>query len=220
MSIAGPGGESSCSTLRERVQDNFQTVSSQSYRPLVVSDGTNPLPGNLYQTNSGYSLEKASLVPTTKEVSAGLGPVGRGALGWGRGGRRARGGKSGGSSSRMGPPCQGLVEAEESRCVKGPQCSWGPLTFITFSLICVPTIPTPPPAPRCLSPGPFPSTPAPAPAPQFPPSHPHIAIPTIHVMLTFVIIVLIFFMSVFVTISILIINVPTRYFHSFTHSFN
>ncbi|XP_036916428.1 protein phosphatase 1 regulatory subunit 32 isoform X2 [Sturnira hondurensis] len=52
----------------ERVQDNFQTVTSQSYRPLVVSDGTNPLPGNLYQTDSGYSLEKAGLVPTTKEV--------------------------------------------------------------------------------------------------------------------------------------------------------
>ncbi|XP_045711377.1 protein phosphatase 1 regulatory subunit 32 [Phyllostomus hastatus] len=54
--------------MGERVQDNFQTVTSQSYRPLVVSDGTNPVPGNLYQTDSGYSLEKASLVPTTKEV--------------------------------------------------------------------------------------------------------------------------------------------------------
>ncbi|XP_024430249.2 stabilizer of axonemal microtubules 4 [Desmodus rotundus] len=54
--------------MGERVQDNFQTVTSQSYRPLVVSDGTNPLPGNLYQTDSGYSLEKANLVPTTKEV--------------------------------------------------------------------------------------------------------------------------------------------------------
>lgn len=59
----------------------------------MVSDGTNPLPGNLYQTDSGYSLEKANLVPTTKEVSAGLGPGERGALGWGWGGRRGGGWK-------------------------------------------------------------------------------------------------------------------------------
>ncbi|XP_054419667.1 stabilizer of axonemal microtubules 4 [Pteronotus mesoamericanus] len=52
----------------EQVQDNFQSVTSQSYRPLEVPDGKNPLPGSLYQTTSGYSLEKANSVPPTKEV--------------------------------------------------------------------------------------------------------------------------------------------------------
>ncbi|XP_070313552.1 stabilizer of axonemal microtubules 4 isoform X3 [Odocoileus virginianus] len=55
-------------SLREQVCNNFQTVTSQSYRPLEVPDGTYPLPRNLYQTSSGYSREKASAVTPIKEV--------------------------------------------------------------------------------------------------------------------------------------------------------
>lgn len=76
MSIAGPGGNSSCScfTLREQVQDNLQTVTSQSYRPLEVPDGRTQLPWDSYQTSSGYSREKANSAPPAKEVRAGPGP--------------------------------------------------------------------------------------------------------------------------------------------------
>lgn len=70
----GAGVNSSCPTLREQVCNNFQTVTSQSYRPLEVPDGTYPLPRNLHQTNSGYSREKVSAVTPIKEVSAGPGP--------------------------------------------------------------------------------------------------------------------------------------------------
>ncbi|KAM9764497.1 stabilizer of axonemal microtubules 4 [Dama dama] len=55
-------------TQREQVCNNFQTVTSQSYRPLEVPDGTYPLPRNLHQTSSGYSREKASAVTPIKEV--------------------------------------------------------------------------------------------------------------------------------------------------------
>ncbi|XP_005872253.1 PREDICTED: protein phosphatase 1 regulatory subunit 32 isoform X4 [Myotis brandtii] len=54
--------------MGEQVRDSFQTVTSQSYRPLEMPDGKCPLPGSLYQTSSGYSLEKASTAPTSKEV--------------------------------------------------------------------------------------------------------------------------------------------------------
>ncbi|XP_015425294.1 PREDICTED: protein phosphatase 1 regulatory subunit 32 [Myotis davidii] len=54
--------------MGEQVRDSFQTVTSQSYRPLEVPDGKCPLPGGLYQTSSGYSREKASTAPTSKEV--------------------------------------------------------------------------------------------------------------------------------------------------------
>ncbi|KAK1335428.1 hypothetical protein QTO34_003214 [Cnephaeus nilssonii] len=54
--------------MGEQVRDSFQTVTGQSYRPLEVPDGKCPLPGNLYQTSSGYSLEKAGTAPTIKEV--------------------------------------------------------------------------------------------------------------------------------------------------------
>uniref|UniRef100_A0A8C6DU11 Stabilizer of axonemal microtubules 4 n=1 Tax=Moschus moschiferus TaxID=68415 RepID=A0A8C6DU11_MOSMO len=54
--------------MGEQVCNNFQTVTSQSYRPLEVPDGTYPLPWNLHQTNSGYSREKASAVTPIKEV--------------------------------------------------------------------------------------------------------------------------------------------------------
>ncbi|XP_020772561.2 stabilizer of axonemal microtubules 4 isoform X2 [Odocoileus virginianus] len=54
--------------MGEQVCNNFQTVTSQSYRPLEVPDGTYPLPRNLYQTSSGYSREKASAVTPIKEV--------------------------------------------------------------------------------------------------------------------------------------------------------
>ncbi|XP_036115703.1 protein phosphatase 1 regulatory subunit 32 [Molossus molossus] len=52
----------------EQVRDDFQTVTSQSYRPLEGPDGKCPLPSSVYQTTSGYSLEKAGLMPPTKEV--------------------------------------------------------------------------------------------------------------------------------------------------------
>lgn len=80
----GAGINSSCPTLREQGCNNFQTVTSQSYCPLEVPDGTHPLPWNLHQTNSGYSREKASAVTPIKEVSAGPGPgeTGSPSLGW------------------------------------------------------------------------------------------------------------------------------------------
>ncbi|OWK17467.1 PPP1R32 [Cervus elaphus hippelaphus] len=53
--------------MGEQVCNNFQTVTSQSYRPLEVPDGTYPLPRNLHQTSSGYSREKASAVTPIKE---------------------------------------------------------------------------------------------------------------------------------------------------------
>ena len=87
----GPGGNSSCScpTLRAQVCNNFQTVTSQSYRPLEVPDGKYPLPWNMHQTHPGSSREKARAVTPTREVSAGPGPGQRGTLAWGGG--RARG---------------------------------------------------------------------------------------------------------------------------------
>nr|XP_019609549.1 PREDICTED: protein phosphatase 1 regulatory subunit 32 isoform X2 [Rhinolophus sinicus] len=54
--------------MGEQVQDKIQTVTSQSYRPLEVPDGTYPLPSNAYQTSSGYSREKVNSAPPTKEV--------------------------------------------------------------------------------------------------------------------------------------------------------
>lgn len=48
-------------------------MTSQSYRPLEVPDGTYPLPWNMHQTSSGYSREKPSAATPTKEVSAGGG---------------------------------------------------------------------------------------------------------------------------------------------------
>lgn len=56
-------------------------MTSQSYRPLEVPDGTYPLPWNMHQTSSGYSREKPSAATPTKEVSAGLGAT----PGWGGG---------------------------------------------------------------------------------------------------------------------------------------
>lgn len=79
-STPGPGMIAPAA-LREQVRDGFQTVTSQSYHPLEMPDGKCPLPSSLYQTSSGYSREKASTAPTSKEVSGGPGP-GR-ALSWG-----------------------------------------------------------------------------------------------------------------------------------------
>lgn len=75
LHVALPGGNHSCSrfTLREQVRHNFQSVTSQSYRPLEVPDGKYPLPWHMHQTSSGYSREKPSAATPTKEVSAGLG---------------------------------------------------------------------------------------------------------------------------------------------------
>ncbi|XP_050612906.1 protein phosphatase 1 regulatory subunit 32 isoform X2 [Macaca thibetana thibetana] len=52
----------------EQAQDHFQSVASQSYRPLEVPDGKHPLPWSMHQTSSGYGREKASAGLPTKEV--------------------------------------------------------------------------------------------------------------------------------------------------------
>uniref|UniRef100_A0A8C8WTX1 Stabilizer of axonemal microtubules 4 n=1 Tax=Panthera leo TaxID=9689 RepID=A0A8C8WTX1_PANLE len=54
--------------MGEQVRPNFQSVTSQSYRPLEVPDGTYPLSWNVHQTSSGYSREKPSEATPTKEV--------------------------------------------------------------------------------------------------------------------------------------------------------
>ncbi|XP_076971104.1 stabilizer of axonemal microtubules 4 isoform X2 [Tamandua tetradactyla] len=54
--------------MGEQVRDNFQTVTDQSYCPLEVPDGRSPLPWNMHRTGSGYTREKASVGPLTKEV--------------------------------------------------------------------------------------------------------------------------------------------------------
>uniref|UniRef100_A0A8D1CEL0 Protein phosphatase 1 regulatory subunit 32 n=1 Tax=Sus scrofa TaxID=9823 RepID=A0A8D1CEL0_PIG len=54
--------------MGDQVRNNFQTVTSQSYRPLEVPDGKYPLSWTVHQTNSGYSREKPSTVAPTKEV--------------------------------------------------------------------------------------------------------------------------------------------------------
>lgn len=69
----GPGGPSSCFflPLREQLHDTSKSVTSQSYCPLEMPDGKQPLPWNLYQTSSGYGREKFNTVPLSKEVSPG-----------------------------------------------------------------------------------------------------------------------------------------------------
>ncbi|XP_025211045.1 protein phosphatase 1 regulatory subunit 32 isoform X2 [Papio anubis] len=52
----------------EQAQDHFQSVASQSYRPLEVPDGKHPLPWSMHQTSSGYGREKPSAGLPTKEV--------------------------------------------------------------------------------------------------------------------------------------------------------
>ncbi|XP_045411783.1 protein phosphatase 1 regulatory subunit 32 [Lemur catta] len=54
--------------MGEQVRDNYQTVNSQSYRPLEVPDGKYPLPWNMHQTSSGYGREKPGAGVPTKEV--------------------------------------------------------------------------------------------------------------------------------------------------------
>ncbi|KAF5927348.1 hypothetical protein HPG69_018948 [Diceros bicornis minor] len=54
--------------MGEQVRHNFQTVTSQSYRPLEVPDGRHPLPWSTHETSSGYSREKVNAAPPTKEV--------------------------------------------------------------------------------------------------------------------------------------------------------
>ncbi|XP_039109478.1 protein phosphatase 1 regulatory subunit 32 isoform X2 [Hyaena hyaena] len=53
--------------MGEEVRHNFQSVTSQSYRPLEVPDGKYPLPWHMHQTSSGYSREKPSAATSTKE---------------------------------------------------------------------------------------------------------------------------------------------------------
>ncbi|XP_077604908.1 stabilizer of axonemal microtubules 4 isoform X2 [Crocuta crocuta] len=53
--------------MGEQVRHNFQSVTSQSYRPLEVPDGKYPLPWHMHQTSSGYSREKPSAATPTKE---------------------------------------------------------------------------------------------------------------------------------------------------------
>ncbi|XP_058545218.1 protein phosphatase 1 regulatory subunit 32 isoform X3 [Neofelis nebulosa] len=67
LSLSSQGHRSSSDPL-EQVRPNFQSVTSQSYRPLEVPDGTYPLPWNIHQTISGYSREKPSEATPTKEV--------------------------------------------------------------------------------------------------------------------------------------------------------
>ncbi|XP_011285242.2 protein phosphatase 1 regulatory subunit 32 isoform X3 [Felis catus] len=67
LSLSSQGHRSSSDPL-EQVRPNFQSVTSQSYRPLEVPDGTYPLPWNMHQTSSGYSREKPSAATPTKEV--------------------------------------------------------------------------------------------------------------------------------------------------------
>ncbi|XP_043437265.1 protein phosphatase 1 regulatory subunit 32 isoform X3 [Prionailurus bengalensis] len=66
LSLSSQGHRSSSDPL-EQVRPNFQSVTSQSYRPLEVPDGTYPLPWNMHQTSSGYSQEKPSAATPTKE---------------------------------------------------------------------------------------------------------------------------------------------------------
>ncbi|XP_058545219.1 protein phosphatase 1 regulatory subunit 32 isoform X4 [Neofelis nebulosa] len=66
LSLSSQGHRSSSDPL-EQVRPNFQSVTSQSYRPLEVPDGTYPLPWNIHQTISGYSREKPSEATPTKE---------------------------------------------------------------------------------------------------------------------------------------------------------
>ncbi|XP_045152981.1 protein phosphatase 1 regulatory subunit 32 [Echinops telfairi] len=54
--------------MGEQVQNVFQTMTNQSYRPLEVPDGKDPLPSNMYQTCSGYGREQPNTGPSTKEV--------------------------------------------------------------------------------------------------------------------------------------------------------
>ncbi|XP_026343493.1 protein phosphatase 1 regulatory subunit 32 [Ursus arctos] len=54
--------------MGEQVRHNFQSVTTQSYRPPEVPDGKYPLPWNVHQTSSGYSREKPSAATPTKEV--------------------------------------------------------------------------------------------------------------------------------------------------------
>lgn len=69
----GPGGAISCllPPLREQIRDTSKSVTSQSYSPLEMPDGKQPLPWNLHQTTSGYGREKLNTGPLSKEVSAG-----------------------------------------------------------------------------------------------------------------------------------------------------
>ncbi|XP_007106256.2 stabilizer of axonemal microtubules 4 [Physeter macrocephalus] len=54
--------------MGEQVCNNFQTVTSQSYRPLEVPDGKYPLPWNMHRTHPGSSPEKARAATPTSEV--------------------------------------------------------------------------------------------------------------------------------------------------------
>uniref|UniRef100_A0A2K6SCF7 Stabilizer of axonemal microtubules 4 n=1 Tax=Saimiri boliviensis boliviensis TaxID=39432 RepID=A0A2K6SCF7_SAIBB len=55
-------------TMGEQARDHFQSTSSQSYRPLEVPDGRQPLPWSMHQTSSGYGREQPCAGPPTKEV--------------------------------------------------------------------------------------------------------------------------------------------------------
>ena len=69
----GPGGPISCflPPLRQQIRDTSKSVTSQSYSPLEVPDGKQPLPWNLHQITSSYGREKLNPGPHSKEVSAG-----------------------------------------------------------------------------------------------------------------------------------------------------
>lgn len=52
----------------EQICDTSKSVASQSYAPLEVPDGKQPLPWNLHQTTSSYGREKFNTGPLSKEV--------------------------------------------------------------------------------------------------------------------------------------------------------
>ncbi|XP_051003023.1 protein phosphatase 1 regulatory subunit 32 isoform X2 [Acomys russatus] len=54
--------------MGEQIRDTSKSVATQSYRPLEVPDGKQPLPWNLYQTTSAYGREKLNTGPLSKEV--------------------------------------------------------------------------------------------------------------------------------------------------------
>ncbi|XP_038620797.1 protein phosphatase 1 regulatory subunit 32 [Tachyglossus aculeatus] len=54
--------------MGELLKDNYQTVTSQHFRPHELPDGKYPLPWSVHQPGSGYMREKPITCPTTKEV--------------------------------------------------------------------------------------------------------------------------------------------------------
>uniref|UniRef100_A0A8C5P0Y6 Stabilizer of axonemal microtubules 4 n=1 Tax=Jaculus jaculus TaxID=51337 RepID=A0A8C5P0Y6_JACJA len=54
--------------MGEQIRNSSQSVTKQSFGPLEVPDGKDPLPRNLHQTSSGYGREKSNTGSLSKEV--------------------------------------------------------------------------------------------------------------------------------------------------------